>query len=61
MAKYQLIRAVRGGDKPAKVGEIIELTEEQAQHPLYANRVRSVVEKEQEAELETGKVAPPKR
>lgn len=56
MAKYQLIRAIAGGDKPAVVGELIELTEEQAAHPLYANRVRSVVEVDKE---ETGKVTPP--
>lgn len=40
MAKYILKRAILGGEKPQQAGEVIELTEEQAAHPLYRERVQ---------------------
>lgn len=60
MAKYVLkCDILGGGDKVLKKGSLIELTDEQAEHPLYSNRIdpTRVVEDEPEAKV----VAPPKK
>lgn len=52
MAKYVLTRTILGGEKPQQKGEVIELTDEQAAHPFYSNRVQPVhVAQEQETEV----------
>jgi len=39
MAKYIALRKIHG-KRAVEVGEVIELTESQAKHPLYQGRVR---------------------
>ena len=55
MAKYVLTRPIRGGKETQPVGAIVDLTDEQAAHPLYRERVQPVLEQKGKAPAPLGK------